>query len=187
MNVIAITDYNTIKGALVFRPLLIRHGIKSNFDESQGEVNRPFFARTAKQIMGVTYFSHPYDKKRYLTAISQLEVNNIGNINGRIVKQFFLNRQIEIAKYYLNEIFSSGSEVHTFFVLDRNVRKVPMLKSKHQFLQLLRETKFIKKNCLQLGPYFAKSARIVKTAQNKHLFTRKRVKRWKETNYKCSN
>ena len=187
MNVIAITDYNTNKGALVFRPLLIRHGVKSNFGESQGEVNRPFFARTSKQIMGVTYISHPYDKKRYRTAISQLEVNNIGNINGRIVKQFFLKQQIEIAKHYLNVILSSGSEVHTFFVLDWNVRKVPMLKSKHQFLQLLRETKFIKKNCLQLGPYITNGARVVKKAQYKHLFTRKRVKRWKETNYKCSN
>ena len=185
IDIIAITDHNTIKGGMEYKKFLEKYGIRVIVGEevftTKGEIIGLFLEKeilaglspeeTIKEIKeqnGIVYIPHPYDEKRYRTVLPVEEIEkNIEDIdiiechNGRNIREEFSIKQEEIANRY-NKLKMVGSDAHIFFELGRNFNIIKNFSSKEEFLSNLKEIEFSKKSCIQISHQLTKIVRIIK-------------------------
>lgn len=185
IDVIAITDHNTIKGGVKYKKFLEKYGIRVIIGEeiftNKGEVIGLFLEKeilaglspeeTIKKIKeqnGVVYIPHPYDEKRYRTVLSIEKIEkNIKDIdiiechNGRNIREDFSIKQEEIANRY-NKQKMVGSDAHIFFELGRNFNIMDNFVSKEEFLRNLEQIDFNKKKCIKVSHQLTKLVRAIK-------------------------
>ncbi|MFD9624841.1 PHP domain-containing protein [Peribacillus muralis] len=185
INIVAITDHNEIKGAIIFKKFLEKYNIEVIIGEEiftdKGEIIGLFITErieagltprsTMEEIKkqgGVVYIPHPYDEKRYKTVLKEEEIkNNIDLIdvievhNGRNIKPEYSERQLKIALKY-KKIKSVGSDAHTFIELGRNYNIMDEFCNKEEFLISLNTASNIQKPCLKIAHKITKITRVVK-------------------------
>lgn len=184
INALAITDHNTIDGAIQFLPFLKRHNIQTIIGEeimtNQGEIIGLFLKEniapyqsieeTIKKIKeqnGIVYLPHPYDEKRIKTVLKpkyqEIYINDIDLIeihNGRNVEKKYDEKQLEISKKLgIRKII--GSDAHTFFELGRNYVELSSIK-KENFLKEIEKANFYQKKCLKIAHQVTKVVRLIK-------------------------
>lgn len=186
INVVAITDHDEIEGALKFKPFLEKHSIRVIIGEeifsSKGEIIGLFInekispGKSPRDTMleikkqgGIVYIPHPYDEKRYKTVLVEEEIQkNLDLIdiievhNGRNIKRYFSEIQLEIANRY-NTTKAIGSDAHTFIELGRNYNIMEEFNDDPQkFKENLKRAKYVQKECLQVAHHITKFARVFK-------------------------
>ena len=173
INVVAITDHNTIKGGVEYKKFLEKYGVRVIVGEeiftTKGEIIGLFLKNeisagltpkeTIDQIRkqnGIVYIPHPYDEKRYKTVLPLNEIEkNIKNIdiiechNGRNILQEFSIKQEEIANRY-KKLKMVGSDAHIFFELGRNYNMMEDFNSEDTFLKNLENVIFKQKKCIKI-------------------------------------
>lgn len=186
INVVGITDHNEIIGAFEYKKFLERFGILVIVGEevftNKGEIIGLFITKkvepglpvrqTMEEIKsqnGVVYIPHPYDEKRRKTVLPEQEIsNNIDLIdiievhNGRNVKTYFSEKQLEIANRYPNAYQLVGSDAHTFIELGRNYNIIERFQNKDEFIKNLSNVTFVKNKCLLISHQITKCVRLFK-------------------------
>lgn len=189
VDCIAITDHNTIKGAVEFKKFCKKRGnrisviIGEEIMTSRGEVIGLFLNseipaglspnETIEEIVrqgGMVYIPHPYDVKRHKTVMSfqdiEININHIDCIecyNGRNVSTAYGIKQNEIAeKLGLQKVV--GSDAHTFIEIGRNYMDVAAtcISTPEEFRMAIATAVFHKSNCINLAHKITKFARIIK-------------------------
>lgn len=185
IKIIAITDHNTIKGSLYLKPFLNKFGIKVIIGEeiftTAGEIIGLFLTeeiekglspeetiKIIKSQNGVVYVPHPYDEKRYKTVLKEEYINKLKNdidvievYNGRNIKEYYREKQQEIAnKYNITNIV--GSDAHTFFELGRNYILIEDFNNKDEFLENIKNAKLITKKPILFAHNVTKIVRLIK-------------------------
>ncbi|MFU0784641.1 MAG: POLIIIAc domain-containing protein [Thermoanaerobacterium thermosaccharolyticum] len=140
---VAITDHNTIEGAIKFKKLYenkIDIIVGEEIMTSKGEIIGLFLKseipkgltprKTIKLIKlqhGIVYIPHPCDMKRKKTCLNQDEIiNNIKDIdmieifNGRCIRSEFNDNAYELSKK-LNKKCIYGSDSHSIYELKYNL------------------------------------------------------------------
>lgn len=185
IDVIAITDHNTIKGGVEYKKFLEKYGIRVIVGEeiftTKGEIIGLFLENeipaklspeeTIKKIKkqnGIVYIPHPYDEKRYKTVLPIDEIEkNIKEIdiiechNGRNISQNFSIKQEGIADKY-KKLKMVGSDAHIFFELGRNFNIIENFNSKEEFLKNLQTIEFNKRKCIKISHQLTKIVRLIK-------------------------
>lgn len=139
---IAITDHNTIKGAVKFKE---RYGqdidviVGEEIMTTEGEIVGLFLneeiqkglipketIRKIKEANGIVYVPHPFDKKRQKTCLKESIVREYSNyidivevFNGRCIENYDLNQAI-LLNNELNKIGAIGSDAHSYYELKFN-------------------------------------------------------------------
>ncbi|MED4023439.1 MULTISPECIES: PHP domain-containing protein [Priestia] len=210
IDVVGITDHNEIEGAKKIKSFLNKYGIKVIVGEEvfseRGEIIGLFIEKkilpglspreTMLQIKeqgGVVYIPHPYDEKRYKTVLPEEDIKKNSDLidiieihNGRNIKSLFSDKQLEIGKKY-NKIMCVGSDAHTFIELGRNYNIMDEFNDSFDFLNKLKESKSIQRDCLQVCHQLTKIDRIIKLlgkGQFNELF-RVIYKRYRKRNHKA--
>ena len=185
INVVAITDHNTIKGGVEYKKFLEKYGVRVIVGEeiftTKGEIIGLFLKNeipaglTPKETIdkirkqnGIVYIPHPYDEKRYKTVLPLNEIEkNIKNIdiiechNGRNILQEFSIKQEEIANRY-KKLKMVGSDAHIFFELGRNYNMMEDFNSEDTFLKNLENVMFKQKKCIKISHQITKIVKLVK-------------------------
>ena len=139
---IAITDHNTIEGAVKFKKIY-GHDIDVIIGEeimtTEGEIVGLFLneniekgltsRETIKRIMdqnGVIYVPHPFDKKRQKTCLSEDIISKYSNyidiievFNGRCVGKYDIDQAV-LLNNRLNKRGIIGSDAHSYYELKFN-------------------------------------------------------------------
>ena len=210
INVVGITDHNEIEGAKKIKAFLGKFGIKVILGEEifseKGEIIGLFIEEkilpglspreTMLQIKkqgGIVYIPHPYDEKRYKTVLPEEDIKLNSDLidviethNGRNIRSFFSDKQLEICKRY-NKITCVGSDAHTFIELGRNYNVMEEFNDSLDFLDKLKKSESVKKDCLQVCHQLTKIDRIIKLlgkGQFNELF-RVIYKRYRKRNHKA--
>jgi len=210
INVVGITDHNEIEGAKKIKEFLGKFGIKVILGEEifseKGEIIGLFIEEkilpglspreTMLQIKkqgGIVYIPHPYDEKRYKTVLPEEDIKLNSDLidviethNGRNIRRFFSDKQLEICKRY-NKITCVGSDAHTFIELGRNYNVMEEFNDSLDFLDKLKKSESVKKDCLQVCHQLTKIDRIIKLlgkGQFNELF-RVIYKRYRKRNHKA--
>lgn len=185
ISCIAITDHNTIKGALRFKEKFEKKGIKVIIGEeimtSKGEIIGLFLNNEIKKGMtpeetideiikqeGLVYIPHPFDLKRIKTVLEFDEIeknrNKISFIeahNGRNVSEYYTEKQKEIAEK-LNITKVIGSDAHTIFEIGRNFMEIDEFDTKEEFIKKISQGKFKQKPCLKICHLITKLTKLIK-------------------------
>lgn len=193
IDVIAITDHNTIQGAKAFAYFCGKRGdyvsviIGEEIMTCEGEIiglylddpiPRGLSAEdTVGRILqqgGVVYVPHPYDVKRSKTVLKESALARIANKvdciechNGRNISEYYSNEQQAISeKYHLSQVV--GSDAHTCFELGRNymLLEAEDLSKPERFKEALPSALMHKKPCLQFSHQITKAVRILKMIKN---------------------
>ncbi|MCL2356391.1 MAG: PHP domain-containing protein [Defluviitaleaceae bacterium] len=155
---IAITDHNSLCGAVKYEPFFAKHGVKVIIGEeimtSQGEIIGLFLknvippglspeetVRAIKKQGGLVCIPHPFDPTRAKTVLSNIssvaeDVHMIECSNGRNRKIEFDRVQEEICEKF-NRQKVVGSDAHTFFEIGRNYAWLLPFETPEQFLKNL--------------------------------------------------
>lgn len=189
IEVIAITDHNTIKGAVNFKQYCERRrkGIDVIIGEeimtSQGEIIGLFLTeeipsgltpevtmRRIKDQGGIVYVPHPYDEKRHRTVMplpvlerTILLIDCIECYNGRNSSKAYRLKQTEVAER-LSGIKVIGSDAHTFFEIGRNYMELEngCIIGPGDFLSKVQKSKFHEASCIMAAHKITKLAKAVK-------------------------
>ncbi len=194
INCLAITDHNTIKGAIKYKPYLEKHGVDVIVGEEiltkEGEIIGLFLTKeiskglSAKETIneikkqhGLVYIPHPYDLKRNKTVLKSIAIeknkNDIDLIeihNGRNIKDEYSKKQLEIADYY-KKIKIIGSDAHSFFelgrnyiVINENIDKI----TKKNLLSCIKNATMNKESCLKYIHQYTRYVRAFKMVMGGH-------------------
>lgn len=186
---IAITDHNTIKGAVEFKKYceLRKRGpyviIGEEIMTSRGEVIGLYLKeeippgltpevtiRKIKKQGGIVYIPHPYDEKRQRTVMpfpdlekNTLLIDCIECYNGRNISAEYGQKQMEVA-LRLAGIKVIGSDAHTFLELGRNYMSIEngYLSKPEYFLSEVQKAKFHEAPCLRVAHRITKLAKMMK-------------------------
>lgn len=185
IDIIAITDHNTIKGGIEYKKFLEKYGIKVIVGEeiftTKGEIIGLFLneeippnlspVETIKKIKeqdGIVYIPHPYDEKRYKTVLAIDEIEkNIDNIdiiechNGRNISKNYSFIQEKIANNY-KKFKLVGSDAHIFLELGRNYNVIERFNSKDELLKNLKEAEFVKRDYIKISHQVTKVVKLLK-------------------------
>lgn len=185
INCIAITDHNEIKGALKYSKLLQKYNIQVIIGEeiftSDGEIIGLFLKdkilpklsvkETIKQIKsqgGLVYVPHPYDEKRKKTVLKEecikefsKEIDVIEVHNGRNIEENYDDVQRKIAKEN-NILPIIGSDAHIVWELGRNIVVCKEEISKENFIEVIKNSKFIVKKCIKFSHTYTKYIKALK-------------------------
>lgn len=185
VSCIAITDHNTIKGAVKFKEKFHDKGIKVIIGEeimtTEGEIAGLFLKNEIKRNMspddtineiirqgGLVYIPHPYDKKRNKTVLrlesierNREKITFIECHNGRNISEDYSLKQNEIAER-LNLTKVIGSDAHTMIELGRNYMIVPEFNDRDTFINAVKNAVFNKKKCIGFSHYITKAVKLVK-------------------------
>lgn len=185
---IAITDHNSIIGALKFKKYCEKHGNKifvivgEEIMTQDGEIIGLFLEKeileklsckeTIKLIKkqnGIVYVPHPYDEKRAKTVLKEEKIKEFSKLidciecfNGRNISDYYELKQNEIAeKYNIAKII--GSDAHTVFEIGRNYIDVNISPNNTtNFKTAIASSKFHKKKCLKFCHEITKFAKLIK-------------------------
>lgn len=185
INVVAITDHNEILGAIKFKDFLEKYNIRviigEEINTQNGEIIGLFLKKkiepglsvsdTINQIKkqnGIVYIPHPYDEKRIKTVLNERFIkenkHNIDLIeiyNGRNILEKFSLEQERIAKE--NEIQGVvGSDAHFFLELGRNYNLIEDFYDKKEFLNNIKNIRYIKKENMKLSHQITRGVKIIK-------------------------
>lgn len=188
---IAITEHNNLKGGIAFRDYCKGKGSKlhvivgEEVMTTQGEIIGLFLNKEIKAGLtpeqtideiisqnGIVYIPHPYDLKRHRTVLAEdaiarniRKIHCIESHNGRNISPAYDDMQRKIAeKYGLTKVV--GSDAHTCFEIGRNYMEVSIApESQEQFLKVIANPIFRKKECLKFAHTITKFVRIVKLIQ----------------------
>lgn len=139
---IAITDHNTIEGAVKFKEIYgknIHVIIGEEIMTTEGEIIGLFLKRdikkglTPKEVIkeiknqgGVVYIPHPFDKKRYNTCLEKNTIienssyiDFIEIFNGRCIEKQDIDKAILLNKS-LQKVGIVGSDAHSYYELQFN-------------------------------------------------------------------
>lgn len=189
IEVIAITDHNTIKGAVGFKNYCERRTkgpeviIGEEIMTTQGEVIGLFLTeeipsglspevtmRRIKNQGGIVYVPHPYDEKRQRTVMplpdlerNILLIDCVECYNGRNSSEDYRVKQTEVAER-LSGIKVIGSDAHTFFEIGRNYMDLEngCVTRPEYFLSELQKAKFHEARCIMAAHRITKLAKAVK-------------------------
>lgn len=193
---IAITDHNTIDGAMAFKKYCKEHGSKiqviigEEIMTDSGEVIGLFLnenisgnltvedtAREIRKQGGLLYIPHPYDKKREKTVLKEHGLQKIlGSVtcieshNGRNIDPSFSKEQSRIAeKYRLQK--TVGSDAHTGIEIGRNYLEHDMhdVESPEKFIKALSGSCLHQKQCIKLSHTMTKFVRVIKMPRKRML------------------
>ena len=187
INVIAVTDHNTIKGAVYLKPFLKKHNIDVIVGEeiftTEGEIiglflkdEIPYGMTPEKTVTaiknqgGIVYIPHPYDEKRYKTVLKEKAILNLKDKidlmeihNGRNISPRYSAKQTEIAdKYTITPIV--GSDAHTIAELGRNYVVMQEFSNSDDFLQKIKSAQFFTKKSIKVSHHITKAVRLIKLA-----------------------
>lgn len=184
IDAIAITDHNTISGAIKYKPLLLKHHIdvivSEEISTKEGEIIGLYLKKrvepnlsveeTVQEIKkqdGLIYIPHPYDLKRQKSVISSNALKRIKNDvdfiechNGRNAEEIYSKIQNEIAeKLNLRKII--GSDAHTFYELGRNYCLVDSY-NKKDLVKTIENAKFFPKKSIKIAHINTKIVKLIK-------------------------
>lgn len=186
---IAITDHNTIEGAVEFKKYCERRKrgpyviIGEEIMTSRGEVIGLYLTeeipsglspevtiRKIKQQSGIVYIPHPYDEKRQRTVMplpdlekNILLIDCIECWNGRNLLAEYGTKQTEVAEK-ISGVKVIGSDAHTFLEVGRNYMDVEngCITKPEYFLSEVRKAKFHEAHCVRAAHGVTKLAKAVK-------------------------
>ena len=185
ISCVAITDHNTIEGALKFKKKYEKKGIEVIVGEeimtSNGEIIGLFLKEEIRKGMtpdetieaiinqgGLVYIPHPFDLKRKRTVIgfedikrNKKRINFIESYNGRNILKEYGVEQNKIANE-LNIIKVIGSDAHTIFELGRNYMEIENFYNKEEFIKSISNAKFIESPCLKICHLITKCDKLAK-------------------------
>lgn len=185
ISCIAITDHNSIEGAVKFKEKYEKKGIKVIVGEeimtTSGEIIGLFLKKEVKRGLtpdetideiinqeGLVYIPHPFDIKRNKTVVklSDIErnknrINFIECHNGRNVSEEYGIKQNEIAEKF-NIMKVVGSDAHTILELGRNYMDINYFTTKDEFVKSISNAKFTKKPCLSIFHQITRIVKLVK-------------------------
>lgn len=139
---IAITDHNTIQGALEFKKKYghdIHVIIGEEIMTTEGEIIGLFLDKEIpkglsseetlnkiKEQRGVVYIPHPYDKKRYKTCLNENSIYKFADsidiievFNGRCIEASDVDKAAEL-NCKLSKVGIIGSDAHSYYELKFN-------------------------------------------------------------------
>lgn len=185
ISCIAITDHNTIEGAVKFKEKFEKRNLKVIIGEeimtSHGEIIGLFLEERVKSGMspqdtideilrqrGIVYIPHPFDKKRNRTVLDSKYIKaNLDKIsfiemhNGRNISEEYSIRQNEIAEKY-GVIKVIGSDAHTFIELGRNYMKIENFNTTKEFITVISKSEIVCSPCLKICHTLTKFTKIIK-------------------------
>lgn len=193
---IAITDHNTIDGAIAFKEYCKERGgkiqviIGEEIMTDSGEVIGLFLnenisgdlmvedtVQAIRKQGGLLYIPHPYDKKREKTVLKEHSLQKIlGSVicieshNGRNIDPSFSKEQSRIAeKYQLQKTI--GSDAHTGIEIGRNYLEhdIHNVENPEKFIEALSKSCLYSKPCIKLSHSVTKFVRIMKMPRKKRL------------------
>lgn len=185
ISCLAITDHNTIEGAIKFKEKFENRGIQVIVGEeimtSNGEIIGLFLKdeiekgmtpdQTIDEIIkqgGLVYIPHPFDLKRNKTVLkfnhierNKERINFIESYNGRNIDENYGIKQNEIAnKLKITKVI--GSDAHTFLEIGRNYMEVDRFTTKEEFVKSISTAKFVKAPCLKISHSITKIDKLLK-------------------------
>lgn len=185
ISCIAITDHNSIEGAIRFKEKFEKKGLKVVIGEeimtSNGEIIGLFLKKkiekgmcpnkTIEEIIkqgGIVYIPHPFDLKRNKSVLDIKYIrNNVDRIslmevhNGRNISKEYSKKQREIAEKF-NFIKVVGSDAHTIFELGRNYMEIDNFNTKEQFIDAISNAKITSASCLKVCHNLTKFSKCIK-------------------------
>ena len=191
IDVVAITDHNTIAGGVAFKEFCEKRKRKiqviagSEIMTESGEIIGLFLEQeiasglsateTVTEIKkqgGLVYIPHPYDEKRKKTVITsealekiKEDVDCIECYNGRNVSQRYGEEQCRIARA-IGKKMVVGSDAHTVFEIGRNYMECAeagvLIRDKEDFLEVIAKSHAVEKPCIKLAHIMAKFAKAYK-------------------------
>lgn len=189
IDVVAITDHNTIKGGIALSRMTRRkHNLHvivgSEIMTQEGEIIglflkeeiEPFLTveetiRKIKNQNGIVYIPHPYDELRKKTVLNEERIKQFSEsidciecYNGRNIDESFGSIQDSIAdKYNIKKVI--GSDAHTCIELARNTMNITFIPdTSEKFRQMLEndDVEYNKCSCIKYAHKFTKFAKLVK-------------------------
>ena len=184
INAVAITDHNTIDGAVAYKSFLEKYGINVIVGEEiftkNGEIIGLFLTKyippyldevqtvyLIKEQNGLVYIPHPYDEKRWKTVLKPQSIQKIVSYidlieihNGRNIKKEFSCRQLEIANF-IDKVNVIGSDAHTFFEIGRNFMILDDFSNAEELKRNLRKSIFYIQPCIRFSHVVTIFAKIV--------------------------
>lgn len=194
IDVIAITDHNTIAGGVAFqefckkRKSRIQVIVGSEIMTESGEIIGLFLHKEVpsklsavetvheiKKQGGLVYIPHPYDEKRKKTVITsealeeiREDVDCIECYNGRNISENYEEEQCRIANA-IGKVAVVGSDAHTIFEIGRNYMECEetavIIESKEDFLTRMSLSHAVKKPCIKFAHKITKFAKAYKLLQ----------------------
>lgn len=185
IRTLAITDHNTISGAVAAQEFAPSFGVKIIVGEeiftSQGEIIGLFLTEaipaglTAYETVvrihqqgGIVWIPHPYDEKRCKTVLEADALANIQNLvhaieayNGRNVNRDYGQKQEKIANWF-NGAKVVGSDAHSVWEIGRNFAYLPQFDSPASFLSALDCARWQKKRCIWWIHLYTKIIRVLR-------------------------
>jgi len=166
LDCIAITDHNTLDGALHLAKIspfkvIVGEEVKTNEGEIVGlflKKNIPphmDLANTIEEIRsqgGIVYLPHPHkmDEESIIKNINSIEIIEV--YNGRNLKTVYNNYALEVTRKY-NKLMAAGSDSHTPFEIGRVYFEMEDFTSPEEFLRNLQGVKEFH-YCYSLGNVF---------------------------------
>ncbi len=185
---IAITDHNTIEGAIAFKRICDKRGSKVNVIVGEeimtlnGEIIALFIKNkipsnlspeeTVSKIeeqRGLVYIPHPYDLKRKKTVLDERSIADLSKRidcmeahNGRNILREYDDRQMEIVKKYnVNKVI--GSDAHSVIEIGRNYMDVQHKpETPEDFIAAIVSARFYSKKCLFYIHTYTRIIKIVR-------------------------
>lgn len=189
VSVVAITDHNTIQGAVSLKQKMEKKKnsnlqviIGEEIMTTEGEIIGLFLKdeivkgltpeetiKKIKQQNGIVYIPHPYDEKRKKTVLSTVALErNLHQIdciechNGRNWSNLYGVKQEKIT-VAAGKVKVIGSDAHTFFEIGRNTMMIDdiELDDHDKFLSALQRGTYIKANCIKTAHRVTKLAKLL--------------------------
>lgn len=185
ISCVAITDHNTIEGAIKFKEKYEKKGIKVIIGEeimtTCGEVIGLFLTENINMGLtpdeaiskiidqgGLVYVPHPFDRKRNNTVMSLSDIENNRNridfiecYNGRNVSEEYGIKQNQIANRF-NITKVVGSDSHTIIEVGRTYMEIEPFKNKNEFIYSISNATFVKCRCLKISHKITKMVKLIK-------------------------
>ncbi len=181
INCVAITDHNTIKGAVEFSKISpLKVIIGEEIDTKDGEIIGYFLKKeirkglsaedtvyAIKEQDGLVCIPHPFDKLRgsalnpdkLMKIIDDVDI--IEGVNGRVFKELDNALAIEFAVAYKKQV-SAGSDAHTALEIGIATVELEDFNSKEEFLKNLEDAKIYNKVSHPIVHIFSTGIKIAK-------------------------
>lgn len=185
IEMIAITDHNTIEGAQKYKNFCEKNGIKVIVGEeiftTEGEIIGLFLKKGISPYMsleqtiweikkqeGLIYIPHPYDEKRWKTVLKEdaLERNkyNIDFIeihNGRNSCRRYSEKQKEIADK-TDAVKVVGGDAHICWEIGRNYMETDREVTRKTIKKVIKDALYEKSDCIPFSHKWTKLVKIYK-------------------------
>ncbi|RLQ05541.1 PHP domain-containing protein [Geobacillus stearothermophilus] len=183
INCVAITDHNTIEGALWFKEYSkkINVIIGEEIFTDKGEIIGLFLEKniepglspeeTVYQIKeqgGIVYIPHPFDKDRIKSCLElekilslQDEIDIIETFNSRTRQQKFNDKAYKLCKE-LNKISAVGSDSHTVAEIGRSYQIIDPFNTPYEFLKNLMKAKQVSEPSPKIVHQYTRVAKRLK-------------------------